>query len=166
MKESWHPPLLQMMLDLDPYQFVQTTKHKDDTNKQSVSLNYDLNQRGAALGWPNIPLVPQRSADGNLMVELCLWLFVVMLFLLRHSKGGTRSMYDFQVISVKNRELPWSSFRVDLPTQQLDLLPLRGASETELVQQSIGPDCHNTILVTPQLDVSNLTFLHIKVDIN
>ena len=48
-----------------------------------------------ALGWPNIPLVLQRSADGNLMVELCLWLFVVMLFLLRHSKGGTRSMYDF-----------------------------------------------------------------------
>ena len=32
-KEPWPPPLLQMMLNLDPYQFVQTTKHKDDTNK-------------------------------------------------------------------------------------------------------------------------------------
>ena len=32
-KEPWPPPLLQMMLDLDPYQFAQTTKHKDDTNK-------------------------------------------------------------------------------------------------------------------------------------
>ena len=32
-KESWPPPLLQMMfLDLDPYQFAQTTKHNDDTN--------------------------------------------------------------------------------------------------------------------------------------
>ena len=35
---------------------------------------------------------------------------------------------DFEVISVKNRELPWNSFRVDLHTQQLDLLPLRGAT--------------------------------------
>ena len=32
-KEPWPPPLLRMMLDLDPYQFVQTTKHKDDTEK-------------------------------------------------------------------------------------------------------------------------------------
>ena len=42
-EEPWPPPLPQMMLYLDPHQFVQTTKHKDDTNKQSVSLNYDLN---------------------------------------------------------------------------------------------------------------------------
>ena len=36
MKEPWPPPLLylqEMMLDLNPHQLVQTTKHKDDNNK-------------------------------------------------------------------------------------------------------------------------------------
>ena len=35
-KEPWPPPLLylsEVMLDLNPYQRVQTTKHKDDNNK-------------------------------------------------------------------------------------------------------------------------------------
>ena len=35
-KEPWPPPLLylwEVMLDLNPYQLVQTTKHKDDDNK-------------------------------------------------------------------------------------------------------------------------------------
>ena len=35
-KEPWPPPLLclqEVMLDLNPCQLVQTTKHKDDNNK-------------------------------------------------------------------------------------------------------------------------------------
>ena len=56
------------------------------------------------------------------MVDLC---FVVVLFLLRHFNKGN-PICNLSVISVKNRELPRTTFRVDLPTQQLDLLVNRG----------------------------------------
>ena len=73
------------MLDPDPYQFVQTTKHKDDNNKYLAFLYYNLNY----LARHSVRMAKHFSHAAAVPTEIS-WLSSIggVLFLLRHLKRG------------------------------------------------------------------------------